>query len=61
MSKPSTWINKLKYPNRKYLGGYQWVRRERQFILTTCQPKSNHVVVYESHEQAKDAGWRKDR
>lgn len=51
------------HSNRKWRGwfegSYEWVRKERIFVLKRWIGKKNHRVVYESWEAAKEAGWKK--
>lgn len=63
MSKPAHWKNR-KYPKRKYKGSYgtESKTRSRAFILVQDPPAAsgrNHAVAFESHEAAKQAGWKK--
>lgn len=49
------WTNR-KYPSRKYKGGYRFPKWGREFILH-CVEKT-HTISFESHEIAKELGWK---
>lgn len=63
MRKPSRWKHKTKFKSRKYQGNYERDRSgERVFILRRIdEGAKKHKITFESHELAKDAGWKKIR
>lgn len=64
MKKKGIWKHK-KYGKREYSGSYAWgfisdPRTERVFVLKSTQKGGKeHICVFESHESAKNNGWRK--
>lgn len=59
--KPSTWTHK-KYRSRKYVGHYRIVSGEREFVLTALKRDGKlHNVTFESHEAAKELGWKRKK
>lgn len=61
--KPVVWNHK-KYKNRVYLGSYETIilkktkEKQRSFVLvSTLKNGKTHSVPFDSHEQARDAGW----
>ena len=57
----SVWKHK-KYRGRIYFGRYRYDRKERVFVLTAVlRTGKKHNITFESHEAAKDSGWRKKR
>ncbi len=55
MRKPSRWKHKKR--KQVYNGHYQTVRGERSFVLISEDGKTDYVC--ESHEAAKELGWKK--
>lgn len=44
-----------------YNGHYRMVEGEREFILVNTTKPRDRVIPFNSHEAAKQAGWRKKR
>lgn len=57
MRKPSKWKSK-KRPTRSYVGKYKQYGKQRAFVLYNVANKKDRVT-FESHEAAKELGWKK--
>lgn len=47
------------YGTRVYRGCYRWNAKERYFVLVCDDLPKNKEICFESHERAKQSGWRK--
>ena len=58
VKRKSVWEHKSKFKGKPFKGSYSFHRGERVFELTQITIGKKRVITFESHQAAKNLGWK---